>query len=247
MLRLQDKNQRTYMSSNGKYKLLFKEITELIEEGHTPSFIRNRIRQSNPNISDQVYTRIHESAIRPMQRELMENRDLMQIQHFARYDRDRDTILQKITKAENADLFADPRYIYKAVEMYGDLIDMIRQKEKLFGLHKKIFKIRLHKYVGEQLNGMTDINIKALSPNEQIELLRLLKKAKSDEYVEIKFNQDVDYTTPGTKTPSSIEDFASTIQIPTKIPDDSGVLVVHTHKTLQQQLQYKSAIPSSTK
>lgn len=237
ILQLKTNNQRTYMSSKGKYKELFEKITELIYKGHTVTFIRNYVRESNPNITDQVYNRIYESVIRPIQQELITNRDLMQIQHFARYDRDRDTMLKEIENAETSNIFKlDPLSVYKAAEMYGNLLDMIRQKEKLFGLHKKIFKIRLRKYVGEQLSGLGSMNVNALSPDEQVDLLRLLKKAKSDEYIPIQFNvsdlpQEADYI-------RGEEEFVPVPILIEEIEDKP----VYTHSSLQQELRHKSMI-----
>lgn len=237
ILRLETKNQRTFMSSKGKYKELFEKIRELIDKGHTVTFIRNYVRVSNPNITDRVYNRIYESVIRPIQQELITNRDLMQIQHFARYDRDRDTMLKEIEIAEQSNIFQlDPPSIFKAAEMYGGLLDMIRQKEKLFGLHKKIFKVKLRKYVGEQLNGFGEMKINALTSEEQVDLLRLLKKAKSDEYIPIQFAanipQEADYV---------YEEKDEFTPIPILV-EEIEEKRVYTHRSLQEELRHKSTI-----
>lgn len=135
-----------------------------------------KLPPSKPNYLDHIYDAAHKN----LTRDLKEERESVIRLHINRYNAD-------VERLYNVDISNVNRF--KGIEIktqaYLDLLDVLKQKEKLLGFHRREMKIKINNTINASIKKTGELgsfNLSELTMEEKIELIRLIDKAKlSDE------------------------------------------------------------------
>ena len=156
------------------------EIPEIVlgwyKKGLPDREVRKKVELARPKYKEFDIDQVIEIALSKFKKEFSKERDHILALHLSRYD-------EAITKLYNfKSRFQGKRAIFDITENYYQLLAVMKQKETLFGFHKKSFQIKVSNVINKRKRAILSdkFNISLLSSEEQLDFLGLLTKTKSN-------------------------------------------------------------------
>lgn len=142
--------------------------------------LKEQLKEKYPGVAPALLNECELAAPKIIQQQYDHERDYLVDIHCLRYE-------DLYQKTLDVDLTKVPPEFRNSVlaESYVNAMETLIQKEKLLGYHHKTFKIQISNYLQQKKQKQSKkVNLDALSLNEQIELLSLINKAKSENIVQ---------------------------------------------------------------
>ena len=168
-------------------------VLEWYKQGIPDREIRKQVELAKPKYKEYDVDEIINKALLKFKKEFCRERDHILALHLSRYDE----TINKLYLFKSK--YRGKRAIYDTNDIYQQLLVVMRQKETLFGFHKKSFQIRVSNVISKRKQAILSdkFNIGLLSPEEQLDFLKLLTKAKAnaeDDIKAISLKESSEYT-----------------------------------------------------